>query len=540
MKILIVDDLPENLYCLRELLQSCGYEVDEARHGAEALVKARQSPPQIIISDLLMPVMDGYSLLRQWKADPQLKQIPFVVYTATYTGPMDEKLALDSGADAFILKPLDADLFMARIREVLVKEHTAQAARPHSPIGDEDVLHKEYSETLIRKLETKMSELEQANRQLQADITERKRVEEALRVSERRLHLATKAANVGLWEWDLQTNAVWFSSEWKRQIGYEDHEILNHFETWQSLVHPDDLEPAQARVKAYIKEPWPNFENEFRFRHKDGSYRWILAQASLSPDAQGKLTRVLGSHIDITERKRAEESLRTSREQLRALAARLQSVREEERTRIAREIHDVLAQELTRLKIDLVWLHGRLTNASEAVAPVTLAAQVLEMQQSADASICCVQRIATELRPAVLDSLGLCAAVEWQALDFEKRTGIQCNVNVPDDELHMDRDSATAVFRILQESLTNVLRHARATQLNVLLRQEGDHIILRVEDNGCGIPVETLNNPMAIGLAGMRERALLLHGQLDIWSQPGSQTTVALRLPICQNHNQTA
>ena len=432
MKILIVDDRSENLYCLRELLQSCGYEVDEARHGAEALVKARQAPPQLIISDLLMPVMDGYSLLRQWKADPQLKQIPFVVYTATYTGPQDEKLALDLGADAFILKPVEPDLFMARISEVLAKELAGQPVQPQSPIEEEKVLYKEYSETLIHKLETKMAELEQANRQLQADITERKQGEEALRASEerfrayveqaadamfmhdfsgrfidvnrqacaslgysreellrksvfdvendfdlpraqvawrqvtaekpftllghqrrkdgsifpvevrfgcfnlkgercylgmvrditerqqaekalreseRRLHLATKAANVGLWDWDLQTNTVWFSPEWKRQIGYEDHEIPNHFEVWQSRVHPDDLERALARVKAYVEKPWPNFENEFRFRHNDGSYRWILAQASLSPDAQGKLTRVLGSHIDITERKQADQRL---------------------------------------------------------------------------------------------------------------------------------------------------------------------------------------------------------------------------------------
>ena len=141
------------------------------------------------------------------------------------------------------------------------------------------------------------------------DITERQQAEKALRESERRLHLATKAANVGLWDWDLQTNTVWFSPEWKRQIGYEDHEIPNHFEVWQSRVHPDDLERALARVKAYVEKPWPNFENEFRFRHNDGSYRWILAQASLSPDAQGKLTRVLGSHIDITERKQADQRL---------------------------------------------------------------------------------------------------------------------------------------------------------------------------------------------------------------------------------------
>ena len=167
-RILVVDDKPGNLHLLRALLTGHGCAVDEARHGAEALVKARQTPPQLIISDLLMPVMDGYTLLRHWKADARLKDIPFIIYTATYTEPQDEKLALDLGADAFILKPAEPEPFMARLHEVLARQQAGQLSPTQPPVGEEKVLLKEYSEVLIRKLEEKALQLEQANHDLTA------------------------------------------------------------------------------------------------------------------------------------------------------------------------------------------------------------------------------------------------------------------------------------------------------------------------------------------------------------------------------------
>ncbi len=153
-RVLIVDDKEDNLYYLRALLQGNHYEVETACHGAEALVKARQLPPDLIISDLLMPVMDGYTLLRHWKVDTLLKQIPFIVYTATYTEADDERLALHLGADAFILKPCEPEAFMALVREVHDRPDRA-ATSPSAPTGDENAMLKYYSQTLIRKLEEK-------------------------------------------------------------------------------------------------------------------------------------------------------------------------------------------------------------------------------------------------------------------------------------------------------------------------------------------------------------------------------------------------
>lgn len=182
-KILIVEDKEEGLYFLRTLLEAHGFEVDDARHGAEALDKARQSPPSLIISDLLMPVMDGYTLLRHWRAEERLKSIPFVVYTATYTEERDERFALDLGADGFIRKPMEPEPFMERIHDLLAgaKRGTLPATSPHKT--DEGSLFKAYSEVLIHKLEEKALQLEEANRVLAKDIAERKRVEEALRAS---------------------------------------------------------------------------------------------------------------------------------------------------------------------------------------------------------------------------------------------------------------------------------------------------------------------------------------------------------------------
>ncbi len=194
MRILVVDDKEDNLYYLTALLRGHAFDVETARHGAEALTKARAAPPDAVVSDLLMPVMDGYTLLRYWKADARLRGVPFIVYTATYTEPQDEKLALDLGADAFILKPSEPEDLLARVREVLARGAVAVAAPPPT-IGGQ--LLQDYSQTLIRKLEEKTMELEAANRTLQQDIARRKEAEARLRQTEEQLRQAQKMEAIG-------------------------------------------------------------------------------------------------------------------------------------------------------------------------------------------------------------------------------------------------------------------------------------------------------------------------------------------------------
>jgi signal transduction histidine kinase len=229
---------------------------------------------------------------------------------------------------------------------------------------------------------------------------------------------------------------------------------------------------------------------------------------------------------------RGEEAIRASHEQLRALAARIQAAREEERAHAAREIHDVLAQELTCLKMEVAWLSRRLAEPIGTWKQNVLQEKVGAIMDLTDKASQSVRRIAADLRPVVLDSLGLCAAIEWVAADFQKRTEICCEARVPGQGLAMDRDRSTALFRILQESLTNVARHAGATKVDIHLWREADEVILTVRDNGHGVQPSELKDPHSIGLLGMRERASMLEGRCAIRAQAGGGTTVEVRLPI--------
>jgi signal transduction histidine kinase/ABC-type amino acid transport substrate-binding protein len=222
----------------------------------------------------------------------------------------------------------------------------------------------------------------------------------------------------------------------------------------------------------------------------------------------------------------SEQGSRQIAEQLRALSARLQSAREEEATRIAREIHDELGQALTAVKLECTALFGDLR-----VDEGPSSRRKHSVFKLLDDAIQSVRRIATELRPGILDDLGLAAAVEWVAAEFQVRTGMTVQVSVPDVDLALDRERATALFRILQEALTNVARHAKATQVSVRLAEEDGILTLEVHDNGQGIGAEQLSASNSLGIAGMRERALLLGGGLIISSTPEFGTTVKSLIP---------
>jgi len=308
-RVLIVDDKEENLYYLRTVLSSRNFEVETACHGAEALVKARHNPPDLIISDLLMPVMDGYTLLRHWKVDARLKKIPFIVYTATYTEEEDEQLALSLGADAFILKPAEPEDFLARIREVQANAAASVPTPPKHPGGDEKALLKVYSETLIRKLEEKTLQLEEANQTLQRDIAERRAVETALRESEARLATAAAAGRIGIWDWDLVTGNVVWSRMHEELWGLQPGEFGNTHEDFRKGVHPDDRATVEAMIQQAIATH-SEYQHEHRVLWPDGSVRWIAGRGTARYDAEGKPVRMSGVVVDVTERKRIDGRFR--------------------------------------------------------------------------------------------------------------------------------------------------------------------------------------------------------------------------------------
>lgn len=226
-------------------------------------------------------------------------------------------------------------------------------------------------------------------------------------------------------------------------------------------------------------------------------------------------------------RKRAEKALQESREQLRNLSQHLQSAREEERQRIAREVHDELGQALSVLKIDAKCLADAIGGANQDFRSQTLA-----IADGLDTVVQTVRTICTELRPAVLYHFGLAAAIEWQAKEFEKKTGIRCLLSLPEEETALDHDFGTAVFRILQEALTNVVRHAAATRVRVALSMNDAVLVLRIKDNGKGITEKDIANPRSLGITGMVERARFWNGTIGLKGSPAKGTTVTLRMPV--------
>ncbi len=308
-RALVVDDKEDNCAYLSALFRGHGYDVTVAKHGAEALTLARQQPPDIVISDLLMPVMDGYTLLRHWKLDERLTAIPFVVYTATYTEREDEALALDLGADAFILKPVEPDDLMARIRGV---EAHPQSRVPQAPGGEASLL-REYNQTLIRKLEQKTIQLEEANRALKRDLLARQAVEAALRESEASFRTLTEAMPQLVWMAQPDGGNIFTNRRWVEHTGLTTADSRG--DGWLRAFHPDDLERVRGAWRRAIATGTP-LSLEARIQKVDGAETTCLIRALSMRDAEGRFTRWFGTCTDIQELKDAEERLRRTEEQL--------------------------------------------------------------------------------------------------------------------------------------------------------------------------------------------------------------------------------
>jgi len=296
------------------------------------------------------------------------------------------------------------------------------------------------------------------------------------------------------------------------------------------------MTPAQffAHDLATAKDHWREFfdcgylHTETDERRLDGSPMRIEGDYMVIYDDQGRIAGHFGIQRDITEKHRSMEQLQASREQLRALASRLEKIREEERTEVSREIHDELGQALTGLKLDISWMKNRLPRDHEMMS------QCASVIQRIDQTLTAVRRIATSLRPSVLDQLGLVAAAEWQGQEFRARTGIDVEMAISTDGAAISDDLGSSAFRILQESLTNVARHAKATRVSIRLEQTPALLRLEVKDNGVGISTRCLSSTdtTSLGVIGMRERALACGGELDICPNGDGGTTVQLLVPL--------
>ena len=357
------------------------------------------------------------------------------------------------------------------------------------------------------------------------DFTLRKRAEEKVRFQASLLDqvcnavIATDlAGRVSFWNAHAETLYQWKARE---VMGKPLTEIL---------IPKSQL--ARARKVISYVEKTGCWSGEFTVRRKDGSLFEAYVLDAVIKGESGEPDGIVGVSFDITEQKRSEDQLRKSQQQLRALTAHLHWVREKERTHISREIHDELGQALTGFKIDLAWLDQRIKELNGIPSGRRLRDKIESMSGLVDSTIKQVRKITTELRPRILDELGLVPALEWQAREFQTRTGLHCRFVAEADRIAMDDDQATAVFRIFQETLTNVLRHAGATRVDVTLCRRDDGLTLEVRDNGKGISQKQLADTRAMGLLGMRERALLSRGRLTIRGERTKGTTISLWIPL--------
>ena len=359
------------------------------------------------------------------------------------------------------------------------------------------------------------------------DITKRKEAQEALRRSEENFRRSFDDSPMGVRIVTEEGETIYINRAILDIYGYDSIEDLRTTPLKKRYT-PESYAEFQIRREKRKRGDYNPSKYEISIVRKNGEVRHLQVIRKAILWNGEKQFQII--YQDITKRKRAEEALRASREQLRALAGRLQAVREEERTQIAREIHDELGGALTGLKIDFSLLTRAALKIENETVRTSLLADMGSMIKSIDTTIHTVRRIAMELRPGVLDDLGLVAALEWQLKDFEKRTGIRCKFFPPVENISLDADLSTALFRIFQEALTNVVRHSGATEVRVLLRVDADSSTLEVEDNGKGIEKEKTVSKESLGILGMRERSQIFGGRFTVTGTPGRGTKVTVEI----------
>jgi PAS domain S-box-containing protein len=401
-------------------------------------------------------------------------------------------------------------------------------------------------------------------RELEREIAERARVETALRASEAKLRRLYQSDVIGIIVSDFTGHIREANDAFLRLLGYSRTQLEAGALRWDLLTPPEWI-PRDMSAVTELKSAGVVRTYEKEYLHADGTRVPILIGGALiggddcilfvldnTPRKRAEQALAhLNQELDTRVRARTESLMKSearadqtacalarSEQRLRALTAHLQTVREEERVQLAREIHDVVGQELTGFRLDVAWLLRRLTDRPPPTTEA-LVERLSRMQELIDSSILTVRRIATELRPGVLDDLGLVAALEWQAREFQRRSGVEIHLAGMDEELSMERPRATAVFRIFQELLTNVARHAGAQNVDVRVERTPTTFILEVRDDGRGITEAEVSDLRSLGLMGLRERALAAGGTINITGVRGSGTVARLRIPLSARNEES-
>ncbi len=635
--VLLVDDNPDMLNYVARLIEK-DYRVLTAANGQQALNVMEQQKPDLILSDIMMPVMDGVTLLNKLRSIPEYVSIPVILLSAR-AGNEDKFRGFNTGADDYLVKPFSASELITRINsnirnakqrnEWQQKEQSLLKDTAHrkqllesilSSISDAfylvdndlefvyvnnralEITNKTREEHIGKKVldvypylaDSKLyKKILESMRTLQpvameyydkmldrwfdcrlhpgpagssayfADITDRKLEEQAHSESEKRFWEVANAAPVLIWMSDTDMLCHFFNNKWLEFRGRTMEEEYGN--GWVEGVHPDDVEACMQIYTSAFKAG-KTFSMEYRLLNKDGEYRWLLDNGIPRFTEQGQFLGYIGACTDITERKWAEAvvdnynkelvervELRTrelmqsnaqlkkeieekkrrkqelirSHEQLQSLTSYLQDLRENERKLIAREIHDDLGQALSAFKIEISLLYDRVAD-SRSKYKDTMLDSLKSMEQALDESLASMRRIITKLRPSMSDDLELVYEIQRLVADLGKRLGISIEVRSEVENIEIEAHIAIEVFRVIQESVTNIIKHARASAATIEITKEQDKFRFLVSDNGVGFNEEELAGKQTFGIMGIKERAQRIGASLDIDSCPGKGTTVEL------------
>lgn len=355
------------------------------------------------------------------------------------------------------------------------------------------------------------------------NISERKKADQALRHNESILTKAQQIAKVGSWEYDYKSDQMKCSDETFRIFGYKPGEVEPTLNLFYGMVHRDDFPILMDRIDD-VRKFYVPLNIDLRILYPNGEQRFIHEQGEMTFDSDGAPAKWIGTVHDITQRKRIEEELQKSLERLHQLSKHVEQARENERLNIARELHDDLGQALTAVKIDLEIIKQ---NTSDSIAKEKLQ----DVKVLVGDTIRTVQRITSQLRPEIIDDLGLEAAVNWYTQEFSLRYGIEVFLDI-ESGISISNDDALPLFRIMQESLTNIARHANATHIEIILRKQGDFIHFEVSDNGVGITEAKIKSKKSFGIMSMKERADSLGGTFNISRRVKFGSKIEISFPI--------
>jgi len=491
--LLIVDDIVANLALLEAVARNMQVNLIQAHSGFEALDKTRGIELALAIIDVRMPGMDGYELARRMNEERLGDTVPIIFLTAGY-----EKNAFEgynSGAVDYLNKPVSNHILLSKIKVFIDLYNQRQMIVMDA--------------ALLKKSADELSRTNEALRKREEKLQQEQLFNKALLDSIPGIFYLYTYPELRMVTWNKQHETL-FGFETEEMEGR--HVLEWHLpETHNAVLNSLDgfMDTGQAGIEANLLA-------------KDGhSIPFLLTAVKLESQGQNYL---IGIGTDIQKRKKAEEELKSSLEQLKQLSQHIEKARENERKAISRELHDDLGQALTAVKIDLGIIKQNVSD-NEVIQKINKVSALV------GETIKTVQRLTSQLRPEIIDDLGLDAAIKWYTKEFAQRNGIEIDLEM-DSGIPISPDDSLTLFRIMQESLTNIARHSGANRIEIKLIDEDGLINFRISDNGVGITKNSLNSNKSYGIIGMKERASSLAGTCDIYSENGKGTIINLIFPL--------